>query len=89
MNLVNANGIVAINIDLRRREGHNGVNAYDYVLSLSSSPNQDLVCDTSTSSTYQYPCHLSLFVQIPTFDRTIISTQKALDWAVGVIRRLR
>jgi hypothetical protein len=29
MNLVSANGIIGLNIDLRRREGHNGVSAYD------------------------------------------------------------
>ena len=83
MNLVNANGIVSINIDLRRRDGHNGVSAYDYLLGISASPNRDLLCDTSNSATNQESCHLSLFVQIPTFDRTIITTQKAMDWAVS------
>lgn len=84
MNLINANGIVAVNIGLQVREGLDGVAAYDYTLGpLSSSPARDLVCDTSSATTYQYPCHVSLFVQIPNFDRTIIRTQKVMGWPVS------
>jgi hypothetical protein len=83
MNLINANGIVAVNIDLRVRRGVDGISAYDFALGLSSSPARDLVCDISSPTTYQYPCHLSLFVQIPNFDRTIISTRKNMGWSVS------
>lgn len=84
MNLLNANGIVAVNIGLILRDMGNGISAYDYSLSLASSPATDLVCDTSSSTTYKWPCHLSLFVQVPNFDRTTITTQKALSWMVSV-----
>jgi hypothetical protein len=83
MNLINANGIVAVNIGLQVHQGLDGNSAYDYTLGLSSSPARDLVCDTSSATTYKYPCHLSLFVQIPNFDRTIISTMKVMEWLVS------
>lgn len=83
MNLIDANSIVAINVGLQIRQGLDGNSAYDYTLSLSSSPVLDLVCDTSSATTYQYPCHVSLFVQIPNFDRTIISSTMAMGWQVS------
>lgn len=83
MSLINANGIVAVNIGLQVRQGLDGNSVYDYTLGLSSSPARDLVCDTSSATTYQYPCHVSLFVQIPDFDRTIISTVKDMEWLVS------
>ena len=83
MNLVNANAIVAVNIGLQVRDEGNGISAYDYSLSLMSSPATDLVCDTSSAETYKWPCHMSLFVQIPNFDRSIITTEKSMTWMVS------
>jgi hypothetical protein len=83
MYLVNANGIVAVNIGLQVRDEGNGISAYDYSLSLISTPATDLVCDTSSAETYKWPCHMSLFVQIPNFDRSIITTEKAMTWVVS------
>ncbi|KAE8446992.1 hypothetical protein EG329_011474 [Mollisiaceae sp. DMI_Dod_QoI] len=80
MSLINANGIVAVNLGLLYRHNGDGTAAYDYNLSLSSSPNQGIVCDTTSNSTYQYPCHTSLFIQVPSFDRTTLTTQKAMGW---------
>jgi hypothetical protein len=80
MNLVNANGIVAVNIGLQVRDGGNGISAYDYSLSLVSSPATDLVCDTTSAETYKYPCHMSLFIQVPNFDRSTITTEKVMTW---------
>jgi len=80
MYLVNANGIVAVNIGLQVRDEGNGISAYDYSLSLISTPATDLVCDTSSAETYKWPCHMSLFVQIPNFDRSIITTEKTMTW---------
>lgn len=82
MNLINANGIVAVNVGLRIRQAPNAAPAYDYDLGISSSPTTDLVCDTSTELTFQYPCYVSLFIQIPTFERTIIRIQKEMSWTV-------
>jgi hypothetical protein len=83
MNLVNANGIVSVNIGLQVRDEGNGISAYDYSLSLMSTPATDLVCDTSSAETYKWPCHVSLFVQIPNFDRSIITTEKSMNWMVS------
>jgi hypothetical protein len=83
MNLIDANGIVAVNIGLQVRQGLDGSSAYDYTVGISSSPARDLVCDTSSATTYQYPCHVSLFVHVPNFDRTIIGAEMAMGWLVG------
>jgi len=83
MHLVGANGNVAVNIGLQVRDGGNGISAYDYSLSLVSSPATDLVCDTSSAATYKYPCYMSLFIQVPNFDRSIITTEKAMKWIVS------
>lgn len=85
MTLVNANGIIDVNLGLVLRDDGNGTSAYDYSLSLTSSPAIDLVCDTSSYTTYKWPCHLSLLIQIPNFDRTIIITTKATTWVVSLI----
>lgn len=84
MNLVNANGILAVNIGLHVRDDGNGITAYDYQLSLVSSPAIDLVCDMSSPGDYKYPCHLTLFIQIPNFQRTITVTKSAMTWVVGL-----
>ena len=82
MNLINALGIVAVNIGLRIRQAPGADPAYDYTLDITSSPSTDMVCDRSTVLTYKWPCHISLFVQIPNFERTTILRQKELSWAV-------
>jgi hypothetical protein len=87
MSPVNANGIVAVNIGLQARDEGNGISAYDYSLSLISTPATDLVCDTSSAETYKWPCPMSLFVQIPNFDRSIITTEKAMSWMVSSLYR--
>jgi hypothetical protein len=84
MNLVNANGNIAVNIGLVRRNTGNGISAYDYSLSLASSPATELVCDTSSPATYKWPCFMSLFIQVPNFDRITITTQKAMSWMVSL-----
>lgn len=85
MNLINANGIVSVNVGLQRREDFDGNSAYAYTLGISSSPALGLVCDVSSSQyPYQYPCHLSLFIQIPTFYRTTLKAQKAMGWLVSL-----
>jgi hypothetical protein len=52
--------------------------AYDYTLSLSSSPTFGLVCNTSQNDSY--PCHSSLYINIPSFKRTVVKSTKAMDW---------
>lgn len=83
MRLINANGIVAVNVGLRIRQAPGQAPAYDYPLDIALSPATDLVCDTSTNLTYQYACHVSLFITIPNFERTIITRQKLMSWSVS------
>jgi len=83
MNLISANGIVNVNIGLRTRQAPDHDPAYDYTLDIASSPATDFVCDTSTTLIYQYPCRLTLFVQIPNFERTTILIQKEMAWLVS------
>jgi hypothetical protein len=84
MNLVSANSIVGVNIGLQVRDEANGISAYDYSLSLDSSPATDFVCDTSSAETYKYPCYMSLFIQVPNFERSIITTVKAMTWTASL-----
>ena len=81
MNLVNANGIVSIIVGLVVKQTENNAPAYSYDLSLSSSPCTSLICD-SNDALWQ-PCYMSLYVQIPNFYRTIISTEKEMSWGVS------
>ncbi|KAF2138606.1 uncharacterized protein K452DRAFT_89052 [Aplosporella prunicola CBS 121167] len=81
MILINANGMTAINLGLEYRQALNEEPAYDYSLSISTIPAQDLVCDVSSrKQTASGPCHTSLFLQIPTFDRRISLQSYAMKW---------
>lgn len=84
MNLVEANGIVAIDIGLSMRDWMDGLSAYDYTMSFSYSPSANIVCDSSTED-YQYPCHMTILVQFPSFERTNITIAKPVaQWMVSL-----
>ena len=85
MRLINANGIVSINVGLRIRQSLNQMPAYDYVLDISSSQASmdPLVCDTSTELKYFYACYVSLFITIPNFERTKTTIHKEMSWTVS------
>lgn len=84
MVLVNANGVTAINLGLHRRQAPNTSPAYDYQLFISTIPAADVNCDfSSTGSTA--PCHISLFLQFPSFDRQNSWLGVAMTWEVRVI----
>lgn len=84
MVLVNANGVTAINLGLHRRQAPNTSPAYDYKLFVSTIPATDTNCDfASTGSTA--PCHISLFLQFPSFDRQNSWLGVAMAWEVRVI----
>ncbi|KAK3984759.1 hypothetical protein QBC44DRAFT_9091 [Cladorrhinum sp. PSN332] len=74
MRLINANGLTNINIGLNRREALGHSPAYDYHLSFSTIPATTTQCDVSS------PCFASLYLQFPTFERTISTQSVALDW---------
>ena len=42
----------------------------------------NLVCDVNDVKAY--PCHITLFIQIPTFDRTIVSQRMSMSWTVSL-----
>ena len=52
-------------------------------LTITSSPNLNLVCNTGADKSY--PCHVTLFLQFPTFERTIILQKMAMSWLVSAI----
>lgn len=82
MFFISANGIVSVNINLRTRQVSGYPPAYDYDLSFSSSPVVgNIVCDVSLPE--HYPCFLTLFLQIPSFQRENIRPQKVMGWLVS------
>jgi hypothetical protein len=83
MNLINANGIVAVNIGLNVRQAPDQAPAHDYTTDISPTQASDLTCDTSTALSFQYPCYVSLFITIPNFERTITFRQEQMGWLVG------
>jgi hypothetical protein len=52
--------------------------AYDYTLSLSSSPTLGLVCNTAQNDSH--PCHSSLYIIFPSFERTVVKSMRKMDW---------
>lgn len=83
MKLINANGIVAVNIGLNMRQAPDQAPANDYTIDISPTQDSDLTCDTSTTLSFKYPCHVSLFITIPNFERTITLRQKQMGWLVS------
>jgi hypothetical protein len=82
MVLINANGVTAINLGLNRRQAPNTSPAYDYKLSVSTIPAAGVNCGaTSTGSTA--PCHISLFLQFPSFDRQNSRLGVEMKWEVN------
>lgn len=55
-------------------------------ITLSTNQNLNIVCDTSNN--YIRHCHVTLFIQIPTFDRKIVLLQPVLTWAVRLSNSL-
>lgn len=79
MVLISANGDSSINLGLQyRREMSSTAPAYDYALGISTVPNLNLVCNTASRDSY--PCHITLFLQMPTFDRTTVTESAVMDW---------
>lgn len=82
MQVVNANGIVAINIGLQIRDIPGYPMSYDYELSISSLPATTIVCNSD--SVLSYPCFISLFIQIPTFERITVARKQEMSWSVSL-----
>lgn len=79
--LINANGMSSITLGLRSRQAIGGAPAYDYQLSVSTTPAQDLVCDVSgTIGSPSGPCHITLLLQFPTFERQISRLMPVMGW---------
>ncbi|KAK0662473.1 hypothetical protein QBC41DRAFT_368312 [Cercophora samala] len=80
MVLINANGMTALNLGLNYREALGHAPAYDYHLSISTTPSMDLQCDTSDEKGASGLCWLSLFVQFPSFERQVSRQDVAMKW---------
>ncbi|OBT77156.1 hypothetical protein VF21_05058 [Pseudogymnoascus sp. 05NY08] len=79
MVLINANGMTAINLGINRRQAPNTSPAYDYQLFVSIIPAVSVDCGvTSTGNTA--PCHISLFLQFPSFDRQNSQLGVEMEW---------
>ena len=69
----------------------NSVNDTALIISLdletTSTPNLGLVCNTDAQGSY--PCFVNFFIQMPTFERTMISQQVAMSWLVSLPNALR
>lgn len=84
MQLVSANGMSSINLSLHLREVDGRSPAYDYELSISSTPSIDFNCDTTNGiDDIDGYCWMSLFLQFPTFDRRVFRRGWELDWEVS------
>ncbi|KAI1456514.1 hypothetical protein F4805DRAFT_468035 [Annulohypoxylon moriforme] len=80
--LVNANGMVAVNLGLNYRQVRGRTPAYDYDVSLSTIPALDMLCNVgSDSKPATEPCFLSLWLQFPTFERQVSTQGYAMSWA--------
>ncbi|XXG96343.1 hypothetical protein Hte_002625 [Hypoxylon texense] len=83
LTLVNANGMVAINLGLNYRQMRGKPPAYDYDLSFSTVPSMDRLCDRgSDTDPATEPCFISLWLQFPTFERQVSTQSYAMSWAV-------
>jgi hypothetical protein len=80
LHLINANGEVAINLGITRRQKQGQALLYDYQLAISSVQSLDLNCDTSSGSSWA--CFVSLLVQFPTFERRTLRNEPTLGWTV-------
>lgn len=82
--LVNANGMVAVNLGLNYRQARGKAPAYDYDVSLSTIPAVDMLCDVGSDTTPSTgPCFLSLWLQFPTFERQVSTQGYAMEWPVS------
>ncbi|KAI1101405.1 hypothetical protein F4804DRAFT_344013 [Jackrogersella minutella] len=85
--LVNANGMVVINLGLNYRQVRDRDPAYDYDISLSTVPALDLLCDKgSDTQPATKPCFLSLWLQFPTFERQVSTQGYAISWALSLFQ---
>ncbi|KAI1135791.1 hypothetical protein F5Y05DRAFT_421172 [Hypoxylon sp. FL0543] len=80
--LVNANGMIAVNLGLNYRQVRGKRPAYDYDLSLSTVPALDMRCDIGSDTRAPTgPCFISLWLQFPTFERQVSTQSYATSWS--------
>lgn len=84
LQLIDASSMVSISLNLRRMEMIGRESAYEYQLtSISSVPSKKLTCDLDNESEPYYgPCHVTLLIQFPTFEREVVSVQREMVWSV-------
>ena len=79
---INALGSTSINLDLFYRINLDATAAYDYKLTISSTPSLNLVCNTGSNGTnYSGPCATRILLRISSFHRTILEEKKGISWS--------
>ncbi|KAF2238988.1 hypothetical protein EV356DRAFT_528871 [Viridothelium virens] len=76
--LVNANSVLDVSLNLNYLEGVGKIAHYEYDATISSIPNEDLICDVSKGSSDH--CYTTILIRIASFDRTIIVWTSASKW---------
>ncbi|KAI0830953.1 hypothetical protein F5Y06DRAFT_290631 [Hypoxylon sp. FL0890] len=80
--LVNANGMIEVNLGLNYRQVRGKPPAYDYDLSMSTIPSLDMRCDIGSDTRAPTgPCFISLWLQFPTFERQVSTQSYAMSWS--------
>ncbi|KAL8686133.1 MAG: hypothetical protein Q9218_007322 [Villophora microphyllina] len=78
LNLMNANGVTSLNLNLNTLQSKYPEPMYFYRPVISTSPNVEIVCDVSGN--YSYPCYTSLLLQFVNHDRSDIKERQAMSW---------
>lgn len=86
LQLIDALATSSINLALNYREEPEKTSAYDYALTtMSTIPQTKMTCDTSSDENYG-PCHATIILQYPTFQRDIITIEARMQWQVSRYR---
>jgi hypothetical protein len=83
MQLVNANGMVAINLGLESRQEIGLRPRFDYKLTFSTTPAMDINCNQEDIENLDATaCFISIFLQFPSFDKRESIEVYAMKWVV-------
>ncbi|KAK6193308.1 hypothetical protein LQW54_012589 [Pestalotiopsis sp. IQ-011] len=80
LQLIDALATSSINLALNYREEPDKAAAYDYALTtISTIPQTRMTCDASSNEDYG-PCHATIILQYPTFQRDVTTIEARMQW---------